>query len=512
MPDANERGEGIEQDTLERAMRNLLLTRAVKVGAALFLGSAAAGQDVRHTLHTDASGTWVEISAADRSVAPFEFDASSRDGTIVWHLHDPDSITNSVAVSDTTDEAWVGHNLNSERLSFLQTSGDGTPIYEYDLVSNPDIVAAASAEAVSLGVVLEQFSSGTSVHGFTAANGASPVWTYAFAASYNSSNNRNLDVAADGSIVIAAARDSGAGITLVVILDGVSGVELRRLEVSAGVMGAELSDDGSRAVLTEMADGRVIDTADMSTLFSFSVSGAGGYHRLSRDGRTVAAGGFNLRAFHEDDDGVWQTVWSTSESSHWFGNGIALSGNGDTMFAVSHNYATGYIDLTYRMIDLTTGSELGRIMTNGSGSLQDAVRVAQASADGQIFAVASWGTQDNVHPEVQVFDRELNRIAGLDTPGSPFDIDLTADGRYLVAGTKHVHANDFGRGSDTYSFRIGSDCRADFNGDGVVNTLDFLAFLNAYNDDDPAADFNGDGIINTLDFLAFLNAFNEGCP
>lgn len=51
---------------------------------------------------------------------------------------------------------------------------------------------------------------------------------------------------------------------------------------------------------------------------------------------------------------------------------------------------------------------------------------------------------------------------------------------------------------------------ADVNGDGAVNTLDFLGFLNAYNAGDPIADFNGDGTINTLDFLAYLNAFNGG--
>ena len=57
----------------------------------------------------------------------------------------------------------------------------------------------------------------------------------------------------------------------------------------------------------------------------------------------------------------------------------------------------------------------------------------------------------------------------------------------------------------------GNPCPADFNGDGVVNTLDFIAYLNAYNDGDPSADFNGDGVVNTLDFIAFLNAFNAGC-
>ncbi|MCL4741150.1 MAG: hypothetical protein KJZ54_03015 [Phycisphaerales bacterium] len=54
-------------------------------------------------------------------------------------------------------------------------------------------------------------------------------------------------------------------------------------------------------------------------------------------------------------------------------------------------------------------------------------------------------------------------------------------------------------------------CPADFNGDGVANTLDVLAFLNAYAGGDPRADFNGDGSVNTLDVLAFLNAWNAGC-
>ena len=56
-----------------------------------------------------------------------------------------------------------------------------------------------------------------------------------------------------------------------------------------------------------------------------------------------------------------------------------------------------------------------------------------------------------------------------------------------------------------------SACPADFNDDGDLNTLDVLAFLNAWNADDPAADFNDDGTVDTLDVLAFLNAWNGGC-
>ena len=54
-------------------------------------------------------------------------------------------------------------------------------------------------------------------------------------------------------------------------------------------------------------------------------------------------------------------------------------------------------------------------------------------------------------------------------------------------------------------------CIADFNGDGDVNTLDVLAFLNAWNAGEGSADINGDGTVNTLDVLAFLNLWNAGC-
>lgn len=54
-------------------------------------------------------------------------------------------------------------------------------------------------------------------------------------------------------------------------------------------------------------------------------------------------------------------------------------------------------------------------------------------------------------------------------------------------------------------------CQADFNGDGVVNTLDMLAYLNAWSAGDASADINGDGSVNTLDLLEFLNLWTTGC-
>ncbi|MCC7389502.1 MAG: PQQ-binding-like beta-propeller repeat protein [Phycisphaerales bacterium] len=65
--------------------------------------------------------------------------------------------------------------------------------------------------------------------------------------------------------------------------------------------------------------------------------------------------------------------------------------------------------------------------------------------------------------------------------------------------------------ADTYLYAIKDPCLADFNGDGSVSTLDFLAFLNAWVAQEPKADWNHDGSFDTLDFLAFLNTWAAGC-
>ena len=67
--------------------------------------------------------------------------------------------------------------------------------------------------------------------------------------------------------------------------------------------------------------------------------------------------------------------------------------------------------------------------------------------------------------------------------------------------------------SDTHQLFWDLDfrCPGDFNGDGVVNTLDVLDFLNAWSAGLAEADINGDGLVNTLDVLDFLNAWTSAC-
>ena len=54
-------------------------------------------------------------------------------------------------------------------------------------------------------------------------------------------------------------------------------------------------------------------------------------------------------------------------------------------------------------------------------------------------------------------------------------------------------------------------CVADWNADGLVNTQDFLAYLNDWSGQHPDADLNLDGVVNTQDFLLFLNLWSVAC-
>lgn len=478
----------------------ICLTIAIGISASTY-GSVIQSQ--RSVSKVNEYGIWTQVQMGYGLSTSKKLLQGGQIPGVIWQAVDPISITNSVCVSDTTNETWVGHNLNSERLAYHETTGDGNAIFNYDLPTNPSMVAVASAENISLGVVFEQHpTGGSTVTAFNEANGNVPIWTYEFAANYNFNNIRNIDVSADGEVVIAAARDTNAGISLVVILDGATGEELDTLIVDAGVAGVELSDSGTRAVLTEGATVRIIDTFTMNTLFTFAVSGAGGYQRISRDGTTVAGGGFNCLVYKEIG-GDWIQIYSLTQASNWLGNGLALSANGDTLFLASYNYATGYLTLTYRVIDLVNNVELAQITTQGSGSQQDTVQQAQASADGEIFSVISWGTQDNAHPEVQIFDRDLNLIGEIDTPGSPFGLDMSSDGQFVVVGSKSVHANTSGNGSNTYAYQVFAACVGDLDGNGSVGTTDLLDLLSQWGTSG-TADFDGSGDVGTADLLILL--------
>lgn len=94
----------------------------------------------------------------------------------------------------------------------------------------------------------------------------------------------------------------------------------------------------------------------------------------------------------------------------------------------------------------------------------------------------------------------------------------SAGGSFTLTGTIGQHdigapmtGGTFTLTGGFWAGNLADPCVGDFNNDGSANTLDVLAFLNAWAAGEQSADTNGDGSVNTLDVLAFLNAWTAGC-
>lgn len=101
------------------------------------------------------------------------------------------------------------------------------------------------------------------------------------------------------------------------------------------------------------------------------------------------------------------------------------------------------------------------------------------------------------------------RLIGDDTDlADNFGQYVCVDGARVICG-----ANDADPAGAAYVFDLSDllPCRTDLNADGVLDTRDFLEYLNLWTTGDPLADWNGDGTINTQDFIAYLNDWAAGC-
>jgi probable HAF family extracellular repeat protein len=84
---------------------------------------------------------------------------------------------------------------------------------------------------------------------------------------------------------------------------------------------------------------------------------------------------------------------------------------------------------------------------------------------------------------------------------------VSADGRTIVG----AGINPAGH-SEGWVAYLGPACRADFNKDGAVTSQDVFDYLNAWAERSIFTDWDYDGVVNTIDFLAFLNDYARGCP
>lgn len=145
----------------------------------------------------------------------------------------------------------------------------------------------------------------------------------------------------------------------------------------------------------------------------------------------------------------------------------------------------------------------------------DVVGHLGAALDGGDFAfVVSSLALERVEDDATVFAFNVTH------EDDPIDFDLAGElqpGTYVLVATTTAFLDDGdatlagGLGSFDFELFLTGGCAADFNGDGTLDILDFIAFQGAFVAGDPSADCDANGRLNVLDFVCFQSLFQAGC-
>jgi hypothetical protein len=366
-------------------------------------------------------------------------------------------ISESASVGNFGTFAWLGQNLNAQRLSFVSSTDDAgsPPIPIYEPLFPGATLAVRAADKSATTVVGEIAGTTYNLHYFSGF-ASTPVHTIA--------QPSGFEIAiADGGARFSSGYTNASGASQVDVYDATSGTPTVPIQSLTATSFAfrhhDISGDGSTVLLASGTTNHVFDVASGVEIFTDPSTVSHDAHAINFDGSAWGRGGFDIRAWVHD--GVtYNQVLSFVDGSLGFGVSTAcdISGDGSTFAAASYDANDANKFRVYVWSLSATGSTLLWTYSHtGSGSFQDVPAAVSVSDDGRWIAVGSWGTQSAGHPEAMLFDRDAGSVpvAVVDTPGSVRDLDLSGDGRFLVFGTKAVHAGTFGNGGEGYSFDRG---------------------------------------------------------
>ncbi|MFG0259887.1 MAG: GC-type dockerin domain-anchored protein, partial [Phycisphaerales bacterium JB041] len=230
------------------------------------------------------------------------------------------------------------------------------------------------------------------------------------------------------------------------------------------------------------------------TLFvDFTCTGAPRIDPLERLLITSACG---IEAIHRDgDESYWRVDLGTSNVAPVIG-------------ADATAYAAAFLG------DISAIRHDGSIAWTSGESLNPTRMLAVRQDVGRlVYVSAGFGTPQSVSgmdpaDGSALWSVPLRQINGHNELVETWEAPTNPAGSTVYFTTRFT---SLGAPGAVWAVAMDTNCPADFNGDGDVNTLDVLTFLNAWNAAEDTADFNQDGGIDTLDVLAFLNAWNTGC-
>ena len=368
-------------------------------------------------------------------------------GNTLWMVDDKNAIADGVAID--ANNVWGAWTLTGARLSIYPINGNGTEAWHFSSFNSGNSGVAAAKGADRLGL-MESNAAGSDFrqHGFTSSSNGTPDWSFPYPVSDPNlpANSRKVATSRDGSTIAAVVSDSITQNSTLYVFEASTGAVRLSWTDPLRMNGVDLTDDGSIALVTQDNHAALVDTSTGNIVFSVNGSGAGNiFYRVSGDGQVFVVGGFSFDVYAFNGT-TYIRVIHFSQASTWFGGACAISRDGSTAGTFAGNLANNWLSGAVYLFDVGSGNMLGSYPVSGSGLYQGTPVGAGSNNDGSVMAFASWGTQFHDWPEVMVFNRDVQLIGQIDFSGSAFSVDVSSDGRYVVGGSKAVHANQFGSG------------------------------------------------------------------
>ncbi len=432
--------------------------------SAVMTQTLVAQQDRRDAMLVDATGIYARHDLQPAGSQP-QIALSPKGLRWTWSSPaTPAWIARSVSVGLHGNLGWIGHTLNGKKLSLSATTDAASPpkpIYEVtytdDMVVNAADGAAAAVVAPKSGGILQYRSAyaNSVLHSITHAT--------------RSNSQVEIGISANGRYFAAGYSTTTAG-SDVFVYDAQSATpktpiaKLRVATTGTNTFNAfrhfDLSGDGGTVLLASNTKNYVFDVKTGKQVFVDSSTVSHDAHAISHEGKVWGRGGFDVGAWVHNGTTYVRvlTDMGTGNMSFPVWTACDLSADGKTFVVAAYDARNSKdFEMSCYTLGLTGTKRLWSYSSIGGGTQQDVPSAVSISDDGKIIAVGSWGAQTNGHPEVMIFDRDKGStpIGSIDTPGSVLDLDLSGNGRFVVAGTKKVHANTLGRGGIAYSYDLG---------------------------------------------------------
>jgi hypothetical protein len=262
----------------------------------------------------------------------------------------------------------------------------------------------------------------------------------------------------DGSRIVAVFVDDEAPATDILVFGPDAPVPLHEWSLPPGVpWSMDLADDGSRLVLGLENQCVVVDLASGAPVFTWTDGGSFSNRglALSGDGTLLAFAGGGGVTLQRWDGAAFAPLHV--QPLPGLASAIAISRDGSTCaWGVSFPYPS-----TETWVQCLDVPQLALKMTDqvsSWGAYQNWAVDIEIDDRGQQFAVAQAGDEPDVVAEVRAYRRNQNQpIFELNLPGSALNVDISPDGRWVLAGSREVHMNKAGAGGRVDLIHLGGD-------------------------------------------------------